>query len=363
MSFRNFIVTDIAVQQFRKNRVFETEFAKQFPGTTVLSTLKKVAANNDWGIMTGDVFLTRRPDFKRSVCLSYEASPELTKILQLGVEPGLLISGESPNVAWSFYHNLSKLSKKFRHAYLFRGVADKVDSSTKFHAHYWPTAPRNPEIGPCFSDRLLISMVSSFKERFGYNRRRVASRIIMPLRWSTILWYRLIDSSARFPDLYKVRLDAVQAFAPKDAFCLFGRDWDVAQKYVKSIRDLNFANRPGPCDDKIATLSSFRFTLVFENCIFPGYVTEKIFDAMYAGTVPVYLGAPDIQDFVPSECFVDFRNYIGFDDLWADLESWSESRWHSSIEAINRFLASDQFTPFREETVAGNWFEWLTEVK
>eukprot|EP01032_Pedospumella_encystans_P008576 gene8576-10162_t len=41
---------------------------------------------------------------------------------------------------------------------------------------------------------------------------------------------------------------------------------------------------------KRKTIGHFMFNMAFENSLEPGYVTEKPFDAMIAGTVPVYLG-------------------------------------------------------------------------
>ncbi len=41
---------------------------------------------------------------------------------------------------------------------------------------------------------------------------------------------------------------------------------------------------------KQQALSKYLFYLAFENTIEPGYVTEKVFDALIAGTVPIYLG-------------------------------------------------------------------------
>lgn len=57
--------------------------------------------------------------------------------------------------------------------------------------------------------------------------------------------------------------------------------------------------RPASVEDKLGTLRHFRFALCFENCVFPGYVTEKVFDCFLSGCVPIYLGAPDITDFIP----------------------------------------------------------------
>lgn len=44
-------------------------------------------------------------------------------------------------------------------------------------------------------------------------------------------------------------------------------------------------------DDKILYLSGFKFNLTPENSDYPGYVTEKIFEAIASGTVPIYNGS------------------------------------------------------------------------
>lgn len=74
------------------------------------------------------------------------------------------------------------------------------------------------------------------------------------------------------------------------------------------------ANRPLPVDRGFATkleiISRYRFNLAFENCIEPDYVTEKFFHPLIAGTIPVYLGAPNIEEFAPGDnCFIDARNF------------------------------------------------------
>jgi hypothetical protein len=57
---------------------------------------------------------------------------------------------------------------------------------------------------------------------------------------------------------------------------------------------------------KLDILRRYRFNLAYENCIDHDYVTEKWFDCLLAGCVPVYLGAPNIADFAPSlDCYID----------------------------------------------------------
>ncbi|KAL9415154.1 hypothetical protein AB3S75_043432 [Citrus x aurantiifolia] len=58
-------------------------------------------------------------------------------------------------------------------------------------------------------------------------------------------------------------------------------------------------NRDGNVE-KVETLKRYKFSLAFENSNEEDYVTEKFFQSLVAGSVPVVVGAPNIQDFAPS---------------------------------------------------------------
>ncbi|XP_054787989.1 glycoprotein 3-alpha-L-fucosyltransferase A-like [Prosopis cineraria] len=58
-------------------------------------------------------------------------------------------------------------------------------------------------------------------------------------------------------------------------------------------------NRDGRVD-KVETLKRYKFSLAFENSNEEDYVTEKFFQSLVAGSVPVVVGAPNIQDFAPA---------------------------------------------------------------
>lgn len=61
---------------------------------------------------------------------------------------------------------------------------------------------------------------------------------------------------------------------------------------------------------KLAIISRYRFTIAFENAIDPDYVTEKLYEPLMAGSVPVYLGAPNVADFAPARSsYVDARDF------------------------------------------------------
>ncbi|XP_071697128.1 glycoprotein 3-alpha-L-fucosyltransferase A-like [Rutidosis leptorrhynchoides] len=58
-------------------------------------------------------------------------------------------------------------------------------------------------------------------------------------------------------------------------------------------------NRDGNVN-KVEALKRYKFSLAFENSNEEDYVTEKFFQSLVAGTVPVVVGTPNIQDFAPA---------------------------------------------------------------
>lgn len=52
--------------------------------------------------------------------------------------------------------------------------------------------------------------------------------------------------------------------------------------------------------NKVQTLKGYKFSLAFENSNEEDYVTEKFFQSLVAGSVPVVVGAPNIQEYAPA---------------------------------------------------------------
>jgi hypothetical protein len=102
----------------------------------------------------------------------------------------------------------------------------------------------------------------------------------------------------------------------------------------------------GPARSKRETLGRYTFALCFENMILKSWITEKIFDCFYAGTVPIYWGAPDITDHVPNDCFIDMRQFASYEELRSYLKSLGEGDVHRYKEAARDYLRSPQAYPF-----------------
>lgn len=107
---------------------------------------------------------------------------------------------------------------------------------------------------------------------------------------------------------------------------------------------------------KQEVLSRYKFAFVPENSNDAGYVTEKIYHALRAGAVPIYMGAPDIARFIPSMDGVilasDFNSTVELADhirrvgsesaLWAQYAAWKtrpEEQWSEGWHELQRLQA------------------------
>jgi alpha(1,3/1,4) fucosyltransferase len=66
---------------------------------------------------------------------------------------------------------------------------------------------------------------------------------------------------------------------------------------------------------KQGLLRRYQFNLAAENQASPGYVTEKMVDALAARVVPIYWGAPDIARYFNPAAFIHARDFPDLDTL------------------------------------------------
>ncbi len=81
---------------------------------------------------------------------------------------------------------------------------------------------------------------------------------------------------------------------------------DSAGKYRNNVG--------GPCADKRAFQSDYKFSIAFENSSHSGYVTEKIVDAFAAGTIPIYWGDPRIEEYFDPGSFIHIKDEASIPD-------------------------------------------------
>jgi meiotically up-regulated gene 157 (Mug157) protein len=115
--------------------------------------------------------------------------------------------------------------------------------------------------------------------------------------------------------------------------------------------------KPGT-DDKIDIMKRYKFHAAFENGNVRDYVTEKVYLALAAGTVPIYLGAPNIDEFVPKGSIIrvdSFENTaalaqhvqecIANETLYQSYHEWRDRPLNS--EFVERFAFTNVTTECR----------------
>jgi glycosyltransferase involved in cell wall biosynthesis len=154
-------------------------------------------------------------------------------------------------------------------------------------------------------------------------------------------------------ELYTERLRALKHFSARNEIDLWGRLWenglgDLEPEFGEAVR----RSWRGPVDDKYEAMSRYRFAICYENMVLDGWVTEKLFDCLYAGVVPIYLGAPDIDDAVDPDCYIDARRFANYDEMQRYLDSLTDSDYERYRVAGREYLSSAKFRQFSPDGFA-----------
>ena len=64
----------------------------------------------------------------------------------------------------------------------------------------------------------------------------------------------------------------------------------------------------------IRKYSDYYFVIAMENKVAPGYITEKILNAYAAGSIPIYWGAPVVNEFFNKDSFVNVSDFKSIDE-------------------------------------------------
>jgi len=229
---------------------------------------------------------------------------------------GSFVAFETPLIQPIIYHKMHAIIDKFR--FVFAYNKSLVDNSDKYKHLYFP-AP-----------------YSEVQESLWSNTCRSAKFVMINGNHRPLKGYR--------DELYSERLRALRMLAKNNLIDLYGRGWkrllsrnSLWLGFWKSFSAINKTYR-GECDVKLSVMSNYMFCVCFENFRLEGYITEKIFDCFYAGCVPLYWGAPDINNFIPKECYVNVDNFDSLNDAITFTLQLSHSEKANMKEAGKRFI-------------------------
>lgn len=184
-------------------------------------------------------------------------------------------------------------------------------------------------------------------------------------------------SSSHPLELYSKRKVAIRWFERNhpENFDLFGRGWknnQIMNKiahlpglcYLTRIFNDIFRYYPsyrGKIKTKNEILKEYKFCICYENAKdIPGYITEKIFDCFFSACVPIYWGANNVHDHIPSNTFIDRRKFSSYEELYEYISHMPENEYENYLQNIAKFLRSDQIIQFSAECFAKTIVKQIT---
>lgn len=332
------VVIDFGLDETLGEKIFQPTFAATISHTLLpFCYLFQAAAKQGIKFITPSMFFSCPEKPPVVLLISHLHGPMTTRLIASGARSTIFTCQESPFVAARFYVGLKTYARQFKYAVVFSGMASHLPKNIVYHQMFFPEPYTVQDFQPInFADKKLLSVVTSPK---------------LIKNWLKIAAVKLAYGW-RVKNIYKTRKKVIEYFAAQPDFDLYGRGWEATD--LKNIWQ-------GEAVDKFKVLKNYKFTLCFENAVFPGYITEKIFDAIFAGSVPIYYGAPDITDYIPREAFIDFRDFKNYEDLSVYIRQMKEEQYNSYLSAMRDFIQSKKYTKFSQEYFADKILKILNE--
>jgi hypothetical protein len=363
------------VPSLRNNQLFSEAITLNYPGSSWAGYVKKKCP---WPVdfQTIDVTLDKIRegvlDPKCVALVQHHFDDQSTSLIRMGAVPLLLVMHESPLYAGKFYDCLNDLAKKFKNVMIFGAKDSGISNATQAYFPSYSKLDIHNNQTP-WSMRQFACMVVSNK--YVLTKPIFFSENIQEFFWWAGKFVRrrmgnLSLSKQINLDLFQLqdkRLEIIEVMLSLNLLDLYGSGWEKLFRIPPSIRKKlsllipggGVATIPYGKDTKRHTLSKYKFNICFENMSYPGYVTEKIIDAILAGTIPVYWGAPDISDYVPEDVFIDASRFSDFEEMVNHLLNMDEQCAERMLQKGREFLVSPAGQRFSYESIASEVIEML----
>jgi hypothetical protein len=348
-------------QPFQSNRIFDRSNAQRYPGAMWAPYLRELGASLGVEVVTGDVALDSiragRSKPQDYVLIQEDAAVHGEQLRQMGARAGILFSLESPMFAGRFYAHLARYSRPFACLVLFSGAEGWAAPGSAHERVYFPSfEPGAPVRHVPWSERKFLVMVAGNKYFRETPPRGLWALLRRSARALTKWKRRSLSAFVATRQLHDERLRAIEHFGSQDALDLFGPGWsnlDNLPSVWRSRLGPIIARRcPTAAQDKIETISGYKFSICFENMDFAGYVTEKIIDCFRANVIPIYLGSREITEYVPEGAFLDYRAFPDLAALEREIRGMSEPEAARILECGQAFLRSEAGLKFSYRSFA-----------
>lgn len=112
----------------------------------------------------------------------------------------------------------------------------------------------------------------------------------------------------------------------------------------KVMNNIGYELPRNSADDKRHFLAARKFNVAIENGLYPGYCTEKILDAFYAWTIPIYLGSTTVDRDFNTDRFINCHDYTSLPEVIEVIKEYDndDSKW---LEMVTQPVWKDNIMP------------------
>jgi hypothetical protein len=125
-----------------------------------------------------------------------------------------------------------------------------------------------------------------------------------------------------------VNYNAAEIFSQKKYFCnfLYSHPVQYREEFFRQLSRYKKVDAPGKSMNNMESidkhykgsiwerkrqfLGEYKFTIAFENYVYPGYQTEKLYDAMQADSLPIYCGDPFVGKIFNTASFINTPDHV-----------------------------------------------------
>lgn len=209
-------------------------------------------------------------------------------------------------------------------------------------AFHWYTPEVKKTFGKIFTMMDdFVDGVNYFKLCMAFNNGRLKRTVDIPEFENKKLCalFNSNKSTLGPNELYSERRRAIQFLSSTGEFDLYGPDWEGVPSW-KGKTDTSFTF-------KVNNMRNYKFVICYENMGNQrGYVSEKLLDAFVGGCVPIYLGATNVTEYIPSNTFIDKRLFSSYEDLYKFMKSMNKETYLRYLKAADDFLNSPHIKRF-----------------
>ena len=314
-------------------------------GNKIFEIANNLCKNGDWRLYYPHILKKKLADLKYDLSTPDINSPTKSEFTiyatipknldQINKKKSILLLTETEAINkrdWDF-----KLHKYFNHIFTYKKLGDPkyiefYDCPFNFEEVHFSKPINNKEI-------LIVCS----------NKRSVYPNQLYTYRYRLIKWFEKNYSSS---------------------FRLYGEGWDKPPVYVNSRHNINLerihhlfksklnlykmpiVNKKvykGITKNKYKLLKEYDFNFALQNTFTKDHFLSPIFESFYCSSIPLYLGAKNVEDYIPENCFIDLRKFANFRKVLNYILSLNYENILEYKKNIHKYLIENNHKKFTSE--------------